>query len=105
MTRYGLPVLLSCIALASCSKGPRDDVKDRNEAVESQKGRWQFIGQNATYPAIIFDSATGCVQTLERIPDGEKAGQLAVYGTYGNDNCGTTLDLEDVERMIVARGK
>ena len=105
-------MILRCVAipaavlmLAGCDSSigssNEKDVSIRAAAAESQKGRWQFVDAKPPYPALIFDSATGCVQTLEFIRDGERAGQLAMYGIYGADAiCKTSLDLADLERRI-----
>ena len=51
--------------------------------VSAQKGRFEFIAARDPYPALIFDSATGCVETLEPLTIGPNAGNLIRAGLVG----------------------
>ena len=85
-----------CMAIAGCSHA-NDDAR----AVESQKGRWQFVGASSPYPALLIDTATGCILTLAIDPDGKIPNQLVITGTVGTPAvCGTRMDLADMQENL-----
>ncbi len=95
------PVLnLFClIALAGCG-GASDRVSEQVRAVESQKGRWHFVQRNPPYPAMLVDTATGCVLTLSASEDG----RVSVTGSVGSaSSCGTMMDLSDMQEKITGK--
>ena len=76
-------MLVGLALISGCNADPRAadmaSVKADAEVTESQKGRWQFVEAKPPYPAILFDTATGCVKTLEFLKNGQNAGTLARF--------------------------
>ena len=83
------------IALSGCDS----DVSKGSRIVESQKGRWQYVAANPPYPALLIDTATGCIETLDVVKDGPDAVRLSIVGQVGTAQvCGTMLDLSDMQK-------
>ena len=77
--------LVFFLMLSGCSwdDGVQHDMGSHESdaaVVSAQKGRFQFIAARDPYPALIFDSATGCVETLEPLTTGPNAGNLIRAG-------------------------
>jgi hypothetical protein len=80
----GLGAGALCLALASCG---RADQPSEARNISAQIGRYQFIAAKEPYPAMIFDTVTGCPQALYVLNQGKSAGSVQIAGVVGQQAC------------------
>jgi hypothetical protein len=69
-----IPILVCSSALfaSGCQNRPSNETKEQadrwveNFSAGAQIGRFQFHSANGEMPALVFDSATGCIELIEK---------------------------------------
>ena len=54
--------------------------------IRDQVGRYRLIEAKGDYPAMIFDTATACLEPVHAITEGKNAGNLQRAGIIGQDS-------------------
>ena len=64
MTKHHLLAFASTILIFGCTAGSRETDA---QIIKDQIGRYEFVAAAGDYPALIVDTATGCVEVLYAI--------------------------------------
>jgi hypothetical protein len=87
-----IAVILAAIPfLVGCS----EHEKEKSEVIRDQIGRWSLLPSQGGYPALLFDSATGCIMTASKADDGSIVLDESKFKN-GTGGCDALLQLPHV---------
>ncbi len=80
---------LLALFLSGC--GPSDQKESNSKIVHNQIGRFTILPANQSYPAMLLDTATGCVMTVELVEGHVSMDEVNFVG--GTSSCSAMKQL------------